>query len=342
MTLSKQEHGGDIQKAAKRWGIPVAQWLDLSTAISPFCYPLATPPAEIWQQLPYLNDTFIEAAVNYYQCENLLPIAGSQQAIELLPNIFHGKRVALPAVGYCEHAYHWRNSENAVVTYQCADELRKKIDEKFIDIAIVINPNNPSTELYSRDYLLEIASALSKQNSYLIIDEAFIDSQAEHSLASNLPDNTIILRSIGKFFGLAGIRIGFVLAKPYLLKKLEEKTGLWQISSPALWAATQALNDKQWQEQQIQRLAKSSQMLEQNLCEYFPQKIIKRQSTFMSLFLSWNETQAIFEYFARKGILLRKFQLAEEDGLLRIGLPADSESLSRLMTAFYDYQCDTK
>ena len=237
----KMIHGGDLSAAAQHWSIPEDQWLDLSTAISPFSYPLPSPPQEIWQRLPYISNELIQAAQNYYQCGSVLPVAGTQQAIELLPQVLSGDVVAVPRIGYSEHEKQWRLVNREIIYYENLEELKKFISDRRVDIAVVINPNNPTGTLYPREQLIDIANDLSKKKGYLIIDEAFIDTQPNLSLAMNIPSNTIILRSIGKFFGLAGIRVGFVITNLSIINVLQEKAGLWRISGMSQWGAIQAV-----------------------------------------------------------------------------------------------------
>ncbi len=327
------EHGGDLQKASQRWGIPVNKWLDLSTAISPFNYPLPTPPANIWQNLPYEDNALIESAKAYYACAHVLPLSGSQQAIEILPHLFRNQSVALPRLGYSEHQSQWQKSDNVVVFYSSANELQALALDENVDIVVVINPNNPTAELLSREYLLGLAARLQKKSGYLIVDEAFIDAQPHNSLAKDLPCNTIILRSIGKFFGLAGIRMGFVLAHPPILEALKSHIGLWPISAPTIWAAHLALVDKPWQKKQIERLDRSSRLLEQQLRQCLQNVVIKRQNLFVTLNLPLLQTQNIFEVCAKQGVLLRQFTSERSRGLLRIGIPSNSAETNRLLDA---------
>lgn len=334
MSASAREHGGDLQHAARCWHIPVSQWLDLSTAISPFSYPLPNPPVDIWQRLPYPDSALVEIARQYYQCEHLLPVAGSQQAIEILPQLFPRKTVALPALGYSEHAWQWQACRHRVVYYEQITDLETLAASNAIDIAVVINPNNPTAEYVPPDTLLKIASMLEKRQGCLIVDEAFMDTRPQQSLVSALPDNAIVLRSVGKFFGLAGIRMGFVIARPDLLTRLENKTGLWQISGPAFWAAKKALADHQWQTLQTQRVMSASRELEKALNQHGKDLLIRREDLFVSMQCSRQKARSVFENCARKGILLRRFDLPDNKALLRAGLPPDGDSFQRLMAVF--------
>ncbi|VUD46755.1 Threonine-phosphate decarboxylase [Thalassocella blandensis] len=332
-----REHGGNIQNAVERWGIPHTQWLDLSTGISPFSYPLPAVPEAIWQHLPYDNKSLIQAARSYYGCDYLLPVSGSQEAIECLPRIFKQQRIALPEVGYSEHAYHWQNSDHTIVFYHDIAALQALVNQHDIDLALVINPNNPTGKRVNSETLIQIANTLKQRKGHLIVDEAFVDCQPRLSLANTIPshDNIIVLRSMGKFFGLAGIRMGFVLAATSILASLADQQSLWHLSGPTLWAAETALKDYDWHAKQIKRLNASSNSLAIHLKKHFPNDVITPQPLFVSITLPVESAENIFNACATQGILLRFFDLRntaafKHSGLLRFGLPRNTKELQRL------------
>ena len=190
-----------MREAARRYGIPRADWLDLSTGIAPWPYPLPPVPAEVWQRLPEAGDGLEAAARDYYGAAHLLPLPGSQAAIQALPRLLPPARVAMPEPIYNEHPAAWQSAGHTRVGWA-----------EPADYAVVCNPSNPTGQRFGRDALLDRA----RQVRLLVVDEAFIDATPDESLIGCDVDNIVVLRSLGKFFGLAGARVGFAYAVPEL------------------------------------------------------------------------------------------------------------------------------
>jgi hypothetical protein len=112
------EHGGRLRQAAQRYGIPLADWVDLSTGINPQAYPVPPLAPEVWQRLPETDDGLEAAAAAYYGSTHLLPVAGSQAAIQALPACFASGRVITLAPTYAEHPHAWRGHALTAVPAQ--------------------------------------------------------------------------------------------------------------------------------------------------------------------------------------------------------------------------------
>ncbi|MDH0098608.1 aminotransferase class I/II-fold pyridoxal phosphate-dependent enzyme, partial [Pseudomonas sp. GD04158] len=204
------EHGGRLRAAAQRYGIPLEDWLDLSTGIAPYGWDLPPVPAQAWARLPEINDGLEAAARDYYGAASLLPVAGSQAAIQALPRLRTHSNVGILAPTYAEHAAAWRR-EGHRITKLSEGSVHRALPQ--LDVLLVVNPNNPTGRLIEPARLLDWHDELAERGGWLVVDEAFIDCTPQHSLAaySDMP-GLIVLRSFGKFFGLAGLRLGFVLA----------------------------------------------------------------------------------------------------------------------------------
>lgn len=301
------EHGGRIGEAARRWNIPRADWLDLSTGISPWPYPLPAPPAEVWRRLPEEEDGLESAARDYYGADHLLMLPGSQAAIQWLPRLMPAGRVAMPVPLYNEHPAAWRAAGHALVEWNAPS-----------DYAVLCNPNNPTGVRFTRDELIERARGL----RLLVVDEAFIDAEPAESLANCAADNIIALRSLGKFFGLAGARVGCALGAPALLDRLAAALGPWSIAHPARWAARQALADRGWQATQRSRLVDASRRLADRLtCLGTPAGCALFQT------VAAPRAAELYEALAKRGILVRRF---DTPSALRFGLPGDEVQWRRL------------
>jgi cobalamin biosynthetic protein CobC len=323
------DHGGRLNRAVREYGLPREAWLDLSTGVSPHGWPTPAIPPVAWHRLPEDDDGLLDAARAYYGCEDLLPVAGSQAAIAALPRLRLPSRVAVVAPGYAEHAHAWRQAGHEVVAMRPAEMLANAAG---FDVAILIRPNNPTGECLDDEFLLSLQEALGgamraesrRQRPWLIVDEAFIDACHDRSLIRHPREGLIVLRSIGKFFGLAGARAGFVAAWPALLDALAEALGPWTLSGPTRHVVARALADREWQASARAWLRASSSRLAALLarhrmaptggCEFF--QYVERP-----------DARMLHRALAERAILVRHF---EHPLALRFGLPADDASFARL------------
>jgi cobalamin biosynthesis protein CobC len=316
------EHGGNLIAAAKQYGIPLQNWLDLSTGINPNTYPIPPIPARAWQRLPEDDDGLPEAACQYYGCEALLPTAGSQAALQVLPKLRTPSRIAMPRTMYQEHAHAWRQHGHTI-TFFDADLESDKLDNttlNSIDVLLLCNPNNPTGKRYTTTQLLKWHQQLQTKGGWLIVDEAFMDMTPEDSIAnySGL-EGLFVLRSLGKFFGLAGARVGFLLAMPHYLKQAQEMLGPWTLTGPSREVAKQALLDTAWQEETRKQLTMDSNKLKQYLTE---SGLTPTGGTALFQYVKSEQVIELHEFFAENGIWVRLFK---SDLALRFGLPPNSE-----------------
>ncbi|USR41428.1 threonine-phosphate decarboxylase CobD [Ectopseudomonas hydrolytica] len=322
------EHGGRLRAAAQRYGIPLEDWLDLSTGIAPYGWDLPPVPAQAWARLPEINDGLEAAARDYYGAASLLPVAGSQAAIQALPRLRTHSNVGILAPTYAEHAAAWRR-EGHRITKLSEGSVHRALPQ--LDVLLVVNPNNPTGRLIEPARLLDWHDELAERGGWLVVDEAFIDCTPQHSLAaySDMP-GLIVLRSFGKFFGLAGLRLGFVLAAQALLDELEALLGPWAVSGPARSIARQLLADSDGQRRQRERLLADGERLAALLrdCGLPP-----TGGSALFQFCCTRRAVPCMELLARRGILIRLF--AELDSL-RFGLPADEAGWLRLEQGLLD------
>lgn len=320
------EHGGNLARAARDYGIAEERWLDLSTGINPSGYPVPSIPAREWQCLPGEPAALQRIAADYYQADQLLPVAGTQAAIQALPRLRPLSRVTLAALTYNEYAHAWQRQGHAVSTAR-PEEFDAKIEQT--DVLIVCNPNNPTGETIARERLLGWHEALAERGGWLVVDEAYIDVTPDESLAVHAcKPGLIVLRSLGKFFGLAGARVGFVLADSLLLSALQAELGPWTVSGPAQIAARQALADRAWQAQARADLLLASRRLHDLLAR----NGIAAHGP--ALFQWWQHAQAtaMHRRLATEAILTRRFQGVQPCGI-RFGLPGAVGEWQRLALA---------
>ena len=319
------KHGGRLLEAAQQYQIPVSDWLDLSTGINPNGYPIPDIPDSVWQRLPEDQDALISAAKEYYQSHSLLAVAGTQAAIQNLPLLRPAGTTGIVTPSYAEHAYAWEKAGHKIIT-MAAHEIDMHISR--LDTLVLVSPNNPTACTFSQKKCLSWLENLNQRQGWLIVDEAFIDCTPELSLSKLSPLNgLIILRSIGKFFGLAGIRAGFVLAETAILETLNELIGPWALSNPSRFVCTHALQDIVWQAQTHQHLQQHSQRLKVLLEQY---QLSPTGSTHLFQWVQTEHAPVAHQLLAKQAVFTRLFS---QPSSLRFGLPASEPEWQHLKSA---------
>jgi len=224
-------------------------------------------------------------------------------------------KVAMLSLMYKEHAHAWQRCGHQVITLQ---DLHDKAAISNADVVLLCNPNNPTAARFSPSDLLDLYTKLQNRGGWLVVDEAFMDATPENSIArhSHL-EGLFVLRSLGKFFGLAGTRVGFLLANPQWLNKAQEELGPWSLSGPSRFVAKQALTDFIWQQNTRNQLTAVSQRLAALLTE---NGLAPQAGTALFQFVPTNDAKLLQQQLAKQGIWVRYFP---EASALRFGLPAE-------------------
>lgn len=319
-------HGGRLNGAVARYGIAREHWLDLSTGINPNGWPVPALPAEVFNRLPEEDDGLQQAAADYYGSPELLLIPGSQAAIQALPALRWAQsgaaRTGVLHPAYAEHAFRWQQAGHRVERLE-AEQIEARLDS--LDVLVLINPCNPGAISFTPEQLRDWHTRLAYRGGWLVVDEAFIDATPELSLIqADMPEGLIVLRSLGKFFGLAGIRIGAVCAEAGIREALARQLGPWAISHPARYIARQALADVEWQQNTRTYLSQQQARLHALLHEYLNEPVV---STALFAYMVTEQAVQIEQSCARAGILIRCF---EQPAALRFGLPGDETQWQRL------------
>jgi cobalamin biosynthetic protein CobC len=319
-------HGGNLREAAHRHAIPLEDWLDLSTGINPRGYPVPPVPPDAWRRLPEEGDGLAQAAARHYGAPLALPVAGSQAAIRALPALLRRGTAGVAPLTYGEYAPAFERAGHAIATLDVhAHDLPHTIDH-----AIVANPNNPTAERLPRGTLLRWHAQLASRGGTLIVDEAFADVDPDESLASETArEGLVVLRSVGKFFGLAGIRAGFVLAAPALLDGLRDALGAWTVSGPARHAVEAAFADIEWQHETRDRLKDDGARLAALIASHG----FDVRGTPLFAWTSTPKAPGLQHALALRGIWTRLFDLTGMTPSLRIGLPGTEGDWARLTIA---------
>jgi cobalamin biosynthetic protein CobC len=321
------EHGGNLREAQRHYG--GGDWIDLSTGINPIGYPAPPIAPDAWQRLPEPDPALAAAACAYYGARALLPVAGTQAAIQALPRLRAPSRVTVAAPSYAEHAHHWSQQGHALrqIGYSMLDAAVASSD-----VVVVCNPNNPTGALVPPAVLLGWAAELGTRGGWLVVDEAFGDTAPALSVAAHAGQpGLVVLRSVGKFFGLAGLRLGFVAAEAPLLAALADMLGPWTISGPAQQVGLAALRDTLWHEATRRRLAHDGARLRALLAAH------GIQAAGTPLFHWWTEARpdAFHEHMARRAIWVRLFGQAARG--IRLGLPAHERDWDRIERALHEW-----
>jgi cobalamin biosynthesis protein CobC len=324
------EHGGRLRKAAHDYGIAEADWLDLSSGLAPWPFPIPEIPLRAWARLPETDDGLEQAACDYYGAAQVLPVAGSQMAIQLLPRLRRAGKVGVLSPCYAEHAEAWRRS-GYIVREVLEQEVEFFLDS--LDVLVVVNPNNPTGLSLTPARLLDWHARLAQRGGWLVVDEAFMDNTPHLSLAAHSHQiGLIVLRSFGKFFGLAGVRLGFVLAERKLLKLLAEQVGPWAVSGPTRVLGQACLQDTENHTRQRIRSDEASERLAALLERY---GFKPQGGCALFQWLITEDAETLHDFMARRGILLRLFA---HNSSLRFGLPGDAADELRLAHAFDAYR----
>ena len=324
------EHGGRLLAAARQWGIPPGDWLDLSTGIAPWSYPVKVDEAA-WRRLPEDDDGLVAAAAAYYGHPAPLPLPGSQAAIQWLPALLPRGRTVLPASTYGEYAPAWRQAGHEVIE-RSYDECLGGGDSA--SVIVLCHPNNPDGQRANPDQLLTLARQQAARGGWLVVDGAFADVVGDAGLTAaagtTLP-RLVVLRSLGKFFGLAGARVGFCCADATLQARLAATLGPWPLAHPSRVAALQALNDHAWQAVQRQRLIEGAGQLADLLDAA---GLPGHDGGQLFRYVPCAQADALHDFLARRGILIRRFA---RPPALRFGLPGNAAEHQRLKSALADW-----
>jgi cobalamin biosynthetic protein CobC len=244
--IAPRDHGGNLDAAIRRYG--EGDWIDLSTGINRVPYPLPPLPPELWQALPGARAlaSLKQAAARAYGSEAALAVlAGAQGAIQLLPMILPCGRAKILSPTYNEYAAAFAAAGWVVEAVSTPEALAGA------DVAVIVNPNNPDGRSLTRDEVLRLRDNV----GLLVVDESFCEIAPALSVAGRAgEDGLLVLRSFGKFYGLAGLRLGFALGESRLIAALEDAAGPWPVCGAALHVGARALADIAWQEQTRARL----------------------------------------------------------------------------------------
>jgi cobalamin biosynthesis protein CobC len=328
-------HGGDLSAARRLFPDAPQPFLDLSTGINPAPYPLPELPGEVFARLPdaaALGHLAAVAASTYGapSAAHVVAAPGTQILLALVAGLLPPCRAAILSPTYGEHA------RVATAAGHRVGQVRDLGAAGDAALVIVTNPNNPDGRMVSRDDLLALAKDLQPRGGLLVVDEAFMDvGPDDASLAGEVSrGNIVVLRSFGKFFGLAGLRLGFALLDPALALRVSAALGPWPVSGPAVTIGTEALADAAWIERTRSLLAEASRRLDTILSRSGLEIV---GGTALFRLTRTPHAAELFQHLGRAGIFVRRFAddaaFPDNKNWLRFGLPAGEPDWQRLQNA---------
>jgi cobalamin biosynthetic protein CobC len=323
------DHGGSLGRARALFPQAPEPWVDLSTGINPISYPLFQLPATALSRLPEparLLELNAIAAGNYGapSARNMVAAPGTQILLPRVMSLVAPGRALVLGPTYAEHA------RAAALVGHSVSQIDNIEVLGSADLAIIVNPNNPDGRITERQTLLDLARRLHARGGLLVVDEAFMDvGPREHSVAGDVgQDGLVVLRSFGKFFGLAGLRLGFAIAEESVAQRLEAELGPWAVAGPALEHGIGALRDSGWQEEIRDRLTSEAARLD-GLLRRFGIEIAGGTTLFR--YVETAEAADLFAWLGAHGILVRNFSWSGT--ALRFGLPGSEAEWERLEEA---------
>ncbi|WP_423325667.1 threonine-phosphate decarboxylase [Sphingomonas sp. 4RDLI-65] len=310
-------HGGRIDLAALHYPHAPRPWLDLSTGINPNPWVPAAPLIVDPSALPSpacILELEVAAADAFGTCaDRVMALPGSEIGLRSLASLGLPSPARFVVPSYGTHAS---------ALPDATPIARSAIDTVIDGTLLLANPNNPDGHLDKPERLLAIA----RQGASLIVDEAFADIVPEGSIVPHLqPDDpVIVLRSFGKMYGLAGLRLGFMIASPDRIAAMRNRLGSWPVSAHAIAYGLAAYRDSDWLADARQSIAARATRLDAILLRHG----LEATGDCPLFRLVDTDASAVFERLARAGILTRPFDYAPR--WLRIGVPADDAAFDRL------------
>lgn len=321
-------HGGCLSAFQRAYPMAPSPWYDLSTGVNPFHYPFNGHFASSLCALPEAEklDALRHAAAQAYDscAEDIVAAPGTQTIIGLMPYLLAPPRVYIEAPTYSGHEESWHGAH-----IQC--ESRSDLMNTQIDPGctyILCRPNNPDGRRNTILELQDFATHVQGHDGTLVIDASFADFEFEN--VSEIVQNpaVIMLRSFGKTFGLAGLRLGFAVSKHPVMKRLAVALGPWPLHGSALSIGTEALNDKTWRRETAKKLLANQQRLQEMMSSA---GLTYLGGTHLFSLFSHRNAPNLWHRCAINGVATRRFR--DRADWLRLGTPGDEDAFYRVRTA---------
>lgn len=323
-SLDGLPHGGDLAEIRRRNPEAPEPWIDLSTGINPVPYPVPEIEASAWARLPSAADGWAlraaaSAAYGAPDAGHVAAAPGTQVLIETLPRLVERTRVAVVGPTYAEHAAAWARAGHAVA------EVADLASIGDAQVAVLVDPNNPDGRIHPLAARSALAEAMRARDGLLVVDEAFADLEPVESLCPHVGPGLAVLRSFGKAYGLAGLRLGFCVSDPEMVQRLAVALGPWAVSGPALAIGRAALGDRSWRDAAARARTADAARLDR-LIARGGGRVVGGTCLFRTA--DFPDGPALYARLGAAGIAVRRF--SERPERLRFGLPAGKAAWCRL------------
>lgn len=261
-------HGGDVYAASRELGCGVERIVDFSASINPL-----GPSPRVWRALSHAHEALKHypdptcldlrtALASLWGCSvgHIIVGNGSTELIHLLPTSLGLRHLLIVGPTFSEYAASMVRMKRRITTVyaerregyrppieRIASLLgRKPPRHGGIDSVVLCNPNSPTGQACDAAAVMRLARMAQRRKVLFIVDEAFVDYCPERSvlpLSSNVP-NVIVLRSLTKFFGLPGLRVGYAVAARSLVERMERHLPPWSVNALGQLAGLAALRDE--------------------------------------------------------------------------------------------------
>ena len=321
MTMASVPHGGRLIAAQAAWPSAPRPWLDLSTGINPHGWRKGRASFDSLTRLPDPEETAAleatAAAAFGVDPERVAAVAGAEAGLRLLPSLLNVRHAAIASPTYGSHANAWRLAGVEVVAVE-----RAALAQADAGVLVVVNPNNPDGALSAPEDLIAAAG-----DRWLVVDESFGEVAPGFSAASLATGRVVVLRSFGKFYGLPGVRLGFIVADPDLADRVRRRVGDWPVGGEAIAFGRAAYADSDWADAMRVQLQGEAARLD-GLLVASGFRIVGGTSLFR--LAAADDATVRASKLAEQGVLVRTFD--HDPSLIRFGLP-DCSGWSRLETA---------
>jgi len=320
-------HGGDIYRAINMFGGNKNEWLDLSTCINLSPYPLPNIHESSWRRLPEVDKILelLQVARGCYSIPDKLNVyccAGVQSVIQILPLVTPASTMLICEPTYSEYKICFERLKWNIKSFSLENLPFISLENKCV---LAVNPNNPTGMVWPPEVLHDIST----RAKLLIIDESFMDTYPDGSFVKYInTDNVIILRSCGKFYGLAGARLGFAISSSQYISSITKLLGPWPVSGPAIDIGIAALSDKKWSQDNIKSLQERRNQLD-DIALSNGWKLVG--GTHLFGLYETEEAAIVRNILAKQYIWIRTFNFS--DKWIRIGTPGLPQHITRLEQA---------
>ena len=340
MEINRPEHGGNIYRVSEETGIPAAELMDFSASINPLGISDRVKEvieAELDNLVHYPDPDAFElrqkiARLHNIDFESIICGNGSTELIYLLPAALKPGKVLVSAPAFSEYEKAIKNGEIKKLTLKKEDGY-KIITREFIeamqgcDMAFLCNPNNPTGDLLSKEEVIGIAEAARELKCLLVVDEAFIDFCPGDSVIGHVRDNPylIVLRSMTKFYAITGLRAGYGVFHPEIIKRIMEFKEPWTMNTLAQKAAVAAIEDRDYMERTMDIIRNEKEFIENGLRDI---GIAFLPSAVNFYLLRTGNSGRICQGMKEKGIIVRDCSnfMGLDDSYLRVAVKSRKDN----------------